>query len=217
MQALYGLKSSGAACRALLAETLHDLNYMPLWVDPDVWLQPAVNVNGFEYYKYVLCYVDDVLCISGDPMITMKGIQGKFKLKGDKIEEPDIYLGAKMSKMTNVNGIECWAFSSDQYCAAVVSNVESILEKKGLRLPSKCVTPLSCGYKPELDATGELKADGVQWYQELIGSLRWTVELGRIDILLETSLMSTYLATPREVHLEQVLHIMGFLKDHKKL
>jgi hypothetical protein len=76
VQALYGLKSSGAACRALLAETLHDLNYMPLWVDPDVWLQPAVKVNGFEYYNYVLCYVDDVLCISGDPMIAMKGIQG---------------------------------------------------------------------------------------------------------------------------------------------
>eukprot|EP00957_Ditylum_brightwellii_P031299 2372590-Ditylum_brightwellii.AAC.1 len=64
--------------------------------------------------------------------------------------------------MTNVNGIECWAFSLDQYCAAVVSNIESILEKKGLRLPSKCVTPILCGYKPELDATGELKADGVQ-------------------------------------------------------
>eukprot|EP00957_Ditylum_brightwellii_P118059 9003442-Ditylum_brightwellii.AAC.1 len=67
-----------------------------------------------------------------------------------------------MSKMTNVNGIECLAFSSDQYRAAVVSNVESMLEKKGLRLPSKCVTPLLCGYKAKLDATGELKADGVQ-------------------------------------------------------
>ena len=122
-----------------------------------------------------------------------------------------------MSKMTNVDGIECWAFSLDQYSTTVVYNVESILKEKGLRLPSKCVTPLLCGYKPELNARGELKADGVQWYQELIGSLRWTVELGRIDILLETSLMSTYLATPREVHLEQVLHIMGFLKDHKKL
>eukprot|EP00957_Ditylum_brightwellii_P168542 12828920-Ditylum_brightwellii.AAC.1 len=67
-----------------------------------------------------------------------------------------------MSKMTNVNGIERWAFSSDHYCTAVVSNVESIFEKKGLRLPSKCVTPLLCGYKPELDATGEIKVDGVQ-------------------------------------------------------
>eukprot|EP00957_Ditylum_brightwellii_P156078 11879998-Ditylum_brightwellii.AAC.1 len=190
---------------------------MSLRADPDVWLQPTVKVNGFKYYKYVVCYVYDVLCISGDPMITMKGIQGKFKLKGNKIKEPDIYLGAKMSKMTNVDGIECWAFLSDQYCAAVVSNVEPILEKKGLRLSSKYVTLLLCDYKPELDATGELNADGVQWYQELIGSLQRTVELSRIDILLKTSLMSTYLAMPTEDHSGQFLHIMGFLKDHKKL
>ena len=43
------------------------------------------------------------------------------------------------------------------------------------------------------------------------------MELGRIYILLNALLMSKYLAMPREGHLEQVLHIMGFLKDHKKL
>ena len=73
------------------------------------------------------------------------------------------------------------------------------------------------GFKPELDCTCELKADGLQWYQELIGSLRWAVEIGRVDILLETSNMSTHLALPREGHLEQVLHIFCYLKSHKKL
>jgi hypothetical protein len=65
--------------------------------------------------------------------------------------------------------------------------------------------------------TGELTASGVQWYQEIIGCLRWAVELGRIiDILLETALMSQHLALPREGHLEQVLHIVGYIKSHKK-
>ena len=68
-----------------------------------------------------------------------------------------------------------------------------------------------------MDDTAELKADGLQWYQELIGQLRWAVELGRVDILLEVSLLSQHLALPREGHLEQVLHIFGFLKDNKKL
>ena len=36
VRALYGLKSSGAAFRALLAETLYDLNYRPTKADPDV-------------------------------------------------------------------------------------------------------------------------------------------------------------------------------------
>ena len=133
------------------------------------------------------------------------------------MEEPDNYLGADMSQMDNEHGDLCWAMSSDKYCQALVKNVEERLEKKGLRLPSKCILPLSNGYKPELDCTAELKADGVQWYQEIIGQLRWAIELGRVDILLETSLMSTHLALPREGHLEQVLHIVGYIKSHKKI
>ena len=91
---------------------------------------------------------------------------------------------------------------SDSYCAALVNNIESVLERKGLRLPKRCITPLKDGYRPETDCTGELKKDGVQFYQEIVGSLRWAIEIGKIDILLETSLMSSHLALPREGHLE---------------
>ena len=217
VRALYGLKSSGAAFRSLLSETLHDLGYRATYADPDVYLRPAVKPNGFKYYEYVLCYVDDVLHVSFEPMKTMNGIKEKFKIKNDKIEEPDIYLGASITKMMNNNGSECWAMSSDSYCSSLVKNVEESLQKKGLRLPSKCITPLKFGYKPELDSTNELKEEGIQLYQEIVGSLRWAIEIGRVDILLETSLMSTYLAMPREGHLEQVFHIVGYLKNNKKL
>ena len=147
----------------------------------------------------------------------MKQIKAKFTLKDDKIEEPTNYLGAGLSKMDNEEGDECWAMSSEAYCTATVANVEDVLQQKGLRLPPKCVTPLSSGYSPEMDATAELKADGVQWYQEMIGQLRWAIEIGRVDILLEVSLLSQHLALPREGHLEQVIHVMGYLKQHKKL
>ena len=80
VRALYGLKSSGAAFRSLLAETLHDLGYKPTKADPYVWLRPALKPDGFEYYELVLFYVDDVLCMSHDAMRTMKGIQRSFKL-----------------------------------------------------------------------------------------------------------------------------------------
>ena len=73
VRALYGLKSSGAAFRALLAESLHDLGYKPSLADPDVYMRPAVKSNRFKYYEYVLTYVDDVLCISDNPMQTMRG------------------------------------------------------------------------------------------------------------------------------------------------
>ena len=92
--------------------------------------------------------------------------------------------------------------SSDKYCADVVKNVEKWLSKKVLRLPSTCYTPLQSGYKPELDTTPELKADGVQYYQELVGVLRWDFEIGRVHNLLEVSMMSYHLDFPRQGHLE---------------
>ena len=93
----------------------------------------------------------------------MKGMQAKLKFKGEKIEEPDIYLGAELSKMTNVDGQECWDMSSDDYYTAEVTNVEYVLENHGLRFPPKCVTPLRCGYCPEVYVTGYIKLYGVQW------------------------------------------------------
>ncbi|KAI2504499.1 hypothetical protein MHU86_9998 [Fragilaria crotonensis] len=214
-KALYGLKSAGAAFRALLAETLHDLGYSPTRADPDVWLRPAVKPDGFEYYELVLCYVDDVLSIAADPAATLRGLQSVFKLKDDKIAEPDIYLGAQLGKM-EVDGHECWTMSAEKYVQASVRNVEESLAKKGLRLPTKCYTPLPPDYRPELDTSNELKSDGVQYFQELIGILRWAVELGRVDILLETSLLSSHLALPRIGHLNQVYRVFGYLKLHPK-
>ena len=46
----------------------------------------------------------------------------------------------------------------------------------------------------------------------MIGILRWMIELGRIDICMEVSLISRYLVGPRTGHLVQVLHIFSFLK-----
>jgi hypothetical protein len=215
-KALHGLKSSCAAFRAHLAETLDAMGYKPSYADPDVWLRPAVKPDGFKYYEYILCYVDDVLSISADPKKTMRRIQEDFKLKDDKIAEPDVYLGATIAKMSLDNGETCWTMSPEQYVKAAVTNVVEDLAKHGKRLPSKCVTPFSCNYAPWLEETPELKAGGVQRFQELIGQLWWAVDIGRVDILLETSLLSRYLAMPRVGHLEQAFRIIGYLKTHPK-
>ena len=59
-------------------------------------------------------------------------------------------------------------------------------------------------------------ADSVQQYHEIIGQLRWAVDIGRLDILLETLLLSSYLAVPRVGHLEKALHVFGYSKVHRK-
>ena len=73
------------------------------------------------------------------------------------------------------------------------------------------------GYIPEIDTTLELKAGGLQYYQELVGVLRRDVEIVKVNVLLEVSMMYTHLVLPRQGHLEQVIHIFGYLTVHKRL
>ena len=75
---------------------------------------------------------------------------------------------------------------------------------------------MSTKYHPSEVVTKELNVEGVQFYQEMIGILRWAVEIGRVDILLEVSLLSSHLASPRIGHLQSVYHIFGYLKQVPK-
>ena len=210
-QALYGLKSSGAAFHAKCAGVLWDLQFRPSQADNDVWMRPAVN-GKFKYYEYVLCYVDDIVAISHRPDIIMDGIKATFKLKGDKVEVPSMYLGATLEKKATKGNKECWAMDSSKYIQEAIKNVENKLAEHQKGLP-KAATPFSKqDYHPAHDTSPELDADDANYFQELIGVLRWGIEIGRIDILLEVSLLSTHLALPRRGHLLQVYNIFGYLK-----
>ena len=136
-KALHGLKPAGAAFRLLLADTLADIGYKPTKADPDVWLRPAVKADGFEYYELVLCYVDDIPSISDNPKATLTDLTSVFKLKDDKIEPPNIYLGAQLDKMF-IGDAECWTMSAKKHVTASVKNVEESLVKRGLQRPTKC-------------------------------------------------------------------------------
>ena len=76
---------------------------------------------------------------------------------------------------------------------------------------------MTTDYTPELDVTPEVDAEETQYFQELIGMLRWGAEIGRVDVLHEVSILSQYQALPREGHLEKLLHIWAFLKKNPKL
>ena len=112
-KALYGLKSSGAAFRAHLLETLYDIGFRSSKADPDVWLRPAVKPNGQTYYEYILCYVDDILLVSLNATSILKSIQVNFKLKDDKIEPQSDYLGTVLRQM-DIDGKTGWYLSSEK-------------------------------------------------------------------------------------------------------
>jgi hypothetical protein len=51
---------------------------------------------------------------------------------------------------------------------------------------------------------------------QLIGILRWIVELGRIDICCEVSMLAVYAAMPRAGHVEAALHMFSYLSCHDR-
>jgi Reverse transcriptase (RNA-dependent DNA polymerase) len=216
--ALYGLKSSGARWREHLAGTLREFGFTSCKADPDIWMRPKSKANGDAYWEYVLVYVDDILCISHEPQNVMDLLASKYKLKDGSVGEPTNYLGAKIEKFQIEGAADptkhCWAMSSDDYLSRAVKEVERTLAEVDQNLKSKVKTPMTPDYRPELDETPELDDKRANYYQGLIGILRWACELGRVDILVDVAKLSRYLASPREGHLQEVFHIFGYLKHY---
>jgi len=99
VRALYGLKSAGAAFRAHLASFMHQMGYTSCKADPDLWLKAVTRPeDNVHYYAYILCYVDNILCIHHDPMSVMGEINKYLPLKPSSVGNPDIYLGAKLKE-----------------------------------------------------------------------------------------------------------------------
>jgi hypothetical protein len=215
VRALYGLKSSGAAWRAMFAETLADLGFKSTKADPDVWIREAVKPDGFEYYEMVLVYVDDILHLSHDTKVVMDQLAKSYKLKEDSLGPPERYLGANISKYQLPDGRESWSMSSRDYVKSAVKCVEEALMAEGLKLKGKAERPLPYGYRPEVDVSEELQAKDISLYQQYIGVLRWACELGRVDILTEVSMMSSHMAMPRKGHMEALYSIFAYLRKHE--
>jgi hypothetical protein len=78
-------------------------------------------------------------------------------------------------------------------------------------MPKKAANPFPGDYEPELDTTPILNPELSAWYTSLIGMLRWMVEIGRVDIITEVSKVASQMASPREGHLDALMHIFGFL------
>ena len=84
----------------------------------------------------------------------------------------------------------------------------------GRKFSKKVINPFESEYDPLMDSSADLGPILLNYYQTQIGVLRWMVELGRIDIITEVSMLASQLALPREGHLEAVFHIFGYLKGH---
>ena len=215
-RSLYGLKSAGAAFRNHLADCMRHLGWTSCLADPDVWFKEEVRPSdGFKYYAYALLYVDDALMIHHDAEGALRAMDHYFKMKPGSIGSPDFYLGAKLRPTVLPNGVEAWAMSASKYIQGAVMNLRKYLKEngEGRTLPKRASNPFPQSYRPEIDVSEVLRPDWAAFYQSLIGILRWCVELGRVDIITEVSMLASHLAMPRDGHLEASLHIFAYLEE----
>ena len=53
VRALYDLKLVSAAFRSFMDKNINEISFKSCMVAPDIWMRPAVQYNGTEYYKYI--------------------------------------------------------------------------------------------------------------------------------------------------------------------
>jgi hypothetical protein len=153
VRALYGLKSAGAAFPAHIASFMHQMGYTSCKADPDLWYKAETRpADSFMYYAYILCYVDDILCVHHVPMSVLNLINGYMPLKPSSVGDPNIYLGAKLKLTQLDNGIWAWGLSPSKYVAQAVKNCAKHLTDKlnnCFRLPQWADNPFLYDYYPE--------------------------------------------------------------------
>ena len=218
-RALCGPPVAGASFRSYLAKHLTKLGCIPCKADRDAHPRPFVR-DGEKLHQMAVCHVDDVLACGVRPKDQMDEIERKFKLKKGSVQEPDTHLGANVEKV-NINDNDgspkvCWGISPTACAAKAIAETERVVGtgKCGhMHLPKKSVsTPLATGCRPECDESRELNDEEQNYYQSLVGILRWLAELGRLDVLHPVSLMSRCLAQARIGHMNQVLRTFAHLK-----
>ena len=61
--------------------------------------------DKLEYYSYILCCMDDILCIHHDPDNVFNKLNGYMPLKPASDRTPNMYFGTKLKHMQLHNGI----------------------------------------------------------------------------------------------------------------
>ena len=211
IHSLYGLCSTGAAYCHHRATCMEHMGYKSCLVDSYVWMQNNMNANGHEIYEYILVYMGDILAMCLDPKSALDCLNRYFILKEGSGRPPNIYLGAKLRLISMENGGSCWTQRASGYVQEAVKAIEDWLKAHNMRLPSRADTPMSTTYCPELDTSPILMDEATNWFQLVIGALWWMVELARIDLMAEVSIIKSHMAMPCKGHLIALLHIFSLL------
>jgi hypothetical protein len=124
---------------------MRNLGYASCKADPDTWYKASIRPDdNFHYYLYILCYVDNILCVHHNAMSVLDRIHHYLPLKPTSVGDPDIYLGAKVRLDQLTNGVFAWGLSPSKYVQQAVLNCKKHLRdhwNRRYRLPAHVANP----------------------------------------------------------------------------
>ena len=172
--------------------------------------------DGFQYYEYILTYVDDCLIVSHNTNLITEQLTNEYGYRLKDVGPPTRYLGAQIGRYRFEDGAHAWYMSAQLYLQQAISEIESLWGPLNKLFTDRQVldVPLPPGIHPEVDDTPFLDDNDTQLYQSYVGVLRWAVELGRIDITHAAGVMARFSAAPRQGHMYCVLRILAYCKKH---
>ena len=203
-KAQYGLKSSGKCWHDRLHDVLTDLGFTPSKAEEDIWMR-----DQGDHYEYIAVYVDDLMIASRKPQAIIDSLTSEpvgFKLKGTG--PVTFHLGCDYYR--DEDGTLC--VGPQKYIDRMVDSYKQLF---GEAPKHNVQSPLEKNDHPELDDSPLLDEDGISKYQSLIGTLQWTISLGRFDIATAVMTMSSFRVAPREGHLERLKRVCGYLSKFK--
>jgi hypothetical protein len=156
------------------------------------------------HYEYICVYVDDIMHMSKHPEELFTKLKDSYNYSLSGVGEPSYHLGGDFFR--DKDGTLAWGASS--YVKKMLLNYNKHFDIP----PKEYSSPILEGDHPELDLTKELDVAGIQLYQSMIGALQWAVTLGRFDILMGVTAMSSFRISPRQGHLDRLKRIYGYLK-----
>jgi hypothetical protein len=105
---------------------------------------------------------------------------------------PTQYLGAQVGhyQLPDDPTRKSWYMSSKKYVKEAIRNVKEWMKQQAMIFKTKASGVPPSGYRPELNVMK------LCFYQQQIRVLWWAVELGRLKITGEVSMLAAYTASP---------------------
>ena len=194
-KSLYGLKQSPRAWFERFTQAMLKYGFKQSQVDHTLFIKHSSQGKTTA----LIVYVDDIV-LTGDDVEEMKKLKGylssEFEIKD--LGPLKYFLGIEVARSRH--GI---FISQRKY-------VLDLLKETGMLGSRACDTPIDSNQKLSDDSSG-IETDKGR-YQRLVGRLIYLSHT-RPDIAFAVSIVSQFMHSPRETHMEAVFRILRYLKS----